>query len=239
MSTDPNGYSVFLAKLAPDGTCSWLKQLQKTGGNPYCDRIYRMDVSPQGELFLGGFAPGALQYDNTSIPVKQGVFVAAFDTDANLMWHNQPASTCSNCGVQDISVAANNAVYMVANFQDSIIFGKDTVSIYDPAPPYYDGPSPGHALVMINNGKLTTGIDAVAQASTLEIFPNPNEGKFALNLQEDPTSIQLFDIRGQQVSCIYSRQEKMVRMENCVQGVYFLRVVTAKETRVSRVVVQR
>jgi hypothetical protein len=236
MSTEPNGHSYFMTKLAVNGTCSWLHQIKKYKSDYDQHWNYELAVSSSGNIFIAGFTPDTLQVGSTLLPFVPGLFIAAFDTHSGLLWTNQAVSTTTNLSVQGLNVAGNNAVYVVANFINTVSFGSHSITIYSPMPPYYTESWPGQALAMINNGQLTTGIDDGVRATALDIYPNPGDGDYKIVHGGEMASIRVTDLQGRAVSASCSLRDGLVTITDKKPGVYFIHVTKAHETFVRKVI---
>jgi len=86
---------------------------------------------------------------------------------------------------------------------------------------------------------LTTGTSVMAAPSEnyITLFPNPNKGKFTLNIPYASAQIQIVNSLGQVIQQTKADNKSNINFEINDKGIYFLQLTTAKETIVKKIVV--
>lgn len=89
--------------------------------------------------------------------------------------------------------------------------------------------------VTVNN----VGID-VAEAVNIELYPNPNNGRFTMNMPMGNYSLEVFSAVGQlvYVSSLQGSSNHVIDLGNVTKGVYTLRLSNAEQTRSQRIIIQ-
>lgn len=119
--TSLGGTDAFVAKLAPDGTPIWLKQIG--GVNDQSGRAIAVD--PAGNILVAGVFREAIQIDgdsHTTASNADNVFVTKLAAGGNLLW----SRSFGDAGQQDVrglAVGAAGRIYLAGHFYGEIDFG--------------------------------------------------------------------------------------------------------------------
>jgi PKD repeat protein len=100
--------------------------------------------------------------------------------------------------------------------------------------------------VIDDNGCMSTGIAEVQVASQIGqnikseiiIYPNPSDGIFTIEANENITNIQIIDATGRICNEISSNDTKVNVSANLVSGVYFVKVKTSENSGLFKMIVQ-
>ena len=90
--TNAGDADVFLAKYAPDGTRTWVRQL----GSPQHEYARAVTVTPAGHVYVVGETRGALDGQAKAVPgstTDWDAFVTQYDTNGNRAWTRLIGST--------------------------------------------------------------------------------------------------------------------------------------------------
>lgn len=75
--------------------------------------------------------------------------------------------------------------------------------------------------------------------ANISVYPNPNNGKFTLNVEDNAISCMLYDMNGKVVREIAINGQNSVDFDmNLAAGTYFLRVITADKVAVEKIVIE-
>ena len=101
----------------------------------------------------------------------------------------------------------------------------------------------------VPDSSCTINVNAIPselEGINLRVVPNPNTGKFQLQLSESLTSetaIQLYDLNGrvvyEQALPLSSQTHWEIKTTNLPTGVYFLRLSNSKQSQTHRVLILR
>ena len=77
-------------------------------------------------------------------------------------------------------------------------------------------------------------------ANSISIYPNPNNGKFSMSLENDAKSYILYDINGRVVEekAIDGQSVVDFDIENMAAGTYFIKVITGNNVSIEKIVVE-
>ena len=86
--------------------------------------------------------------------------------------------------------------------------------------------------------QIPLGNEGEIGEETIQIYPNPNQGKFKLILPKtlQNADIQLFDILGRERSLVHTGEQ--AQADGLMQGVYFLRVNKGEKSIVNKIVIE-
>jgi hypothetical protein len=119
-------YGTYVARLEPDGTCTWLRTFNEaTGLNHPSGRT--MDVTPDGHLLVAGFFTDSLQMDEFTLEAPDDdlvYFLAELDAGGTVVnlraLDNLPAAVGDNgFGAMDALVLDDNQVVVAGTTQES------------------------------------------------------------------------------------------------------------------------
>lgn len=85
----------------------------------------------------------------------------------------------------------------------------------------YNTQKPGWQAVW--NCTLATGTSESSSASSLQVFPNPSDGKFAIQGIQQVTELSVYDVWGQCIlSDLLTQKNESLNVQNAPAGIYFL-----------------
>ncbi|MBW8049092.1 MAG: T9SS type A sorting domain-containing protein [Cytophagales bacterium] len=118
---------IFIAKYDSDGNMLLVKQ----AGGKYQDQGSAISVDLLGNIIITGSFNDTIIFDNsdTLISDSSDVFVAKYDSIGNVLWVRQFGGKYYDESV-GIAVDDNNNIYITGYFEDTLIFGPDTLSAF-------------------------------------------------------------------------------------------------------------
>ncbi|MEO0468843.1 MAG: T9SS type A sorting domain-containing protein [Bacteroidota bacterium] len=125
-------FSGFIAKCDPDGNWVWAnRMLASTGSGSFVNPV-DMVTMPGGDVIVIGHLENPVEIDGqlyNQTNDREGVFMARFDTDGNLLWfkNNESGGPFSNISVARIEVGSAGQVYVNGSFSGEPIWGTDTL----------------------------------------------------------------------------------------------------------------
>ena len=121
---------IFIVKYDLNGNILWAKS---SGGEEEYVGSISADLS--GNIYLSGIFMGdTAKFDTINIYTSyrpEDMFLAKYDSSGNALWAIAPNGIYQD-GSGSIATDANNNVYMTGNYQNSIIFGTDTLNSINP-----------------------------------------------------------------------------------------------------------
>jgi hypothetical protein len=86
---------------------------------------------------------------------------------------------------------------------------------------------------------LPTGVNDLPNKMDIKIYPNPNEGKFYVKINNlNKTSLSIFSITGQQVYETNFHGSKNISLPESMNGVFLVKVENTGETNTQRIVIR-
>ncbi len=113
-------YSIFLAKLNPQGQLLWMKDIQGLGQ----DYAYDLSLNSTGDLALAGSMRGNISFDgvNTSSNVSNNAaFIAIFDTSGTFQW-SQIVDGPSNEYAYTVLASESGDFYLGGSYRNTVDF---------------------------------------------------------------------------------------------------------------------
>ncbi|MGP8214070.1 MAG: T9SS type A sorting domain-containing protein [Bacteroidia bacterium] len=120
--------SMFIVKYSPNGKVLWAKQ-PHMDTNSVCSGS-SISIDNKGNIYVTGNFGDTVKFGNdTLISDDQDIFLAKYDSNGNVIWARQSHSPSMYCIEVASSLAIDNLsnIYVTGNFQDSILFDKDTL----------------------------------------------------------------------------------------------------------------
>lgn len=86
-----------------------------------------------------------------------------------------------------------------------------------------------------NCEQIITGINDLPVTETIKIYPNPVTSSFAITNLDRVTEFELFDIHGRKVMKGIVNFKQVIKIDNLLKGLYFLRIKNSKLTRILKI----
>ncbi|MEO7327814.1 MAG: hypothetical protein ABI193_04510, partial [Minicystis sp.] len=120
----PAGSSIFLLKLAQNGSFVWAKTFASTQNEL---RHHRLALDAAGNIYIGGGKLGTINFGGGALPTMNGAgiydaYVAKFDSSGNHVW-SKNFGDGNEQWVSDLGVDAAGNVIATGSFLGSINFG--------------------------------------------------------------------------------------------------------------------
>ncbi len=218
------GGPIYINKLSSTGNFVWAKQLGKNIGGSNLDHDC-MTTDVNGDIYIvGGFSgigvdldPGLTTYTLTSATNAPDLFVDKISNAGNLIWCVQMGGA-STGGVHGnaIAVEPSGNIYAAGDFWATTDF--------DPSPATYTLSSNFYGDVFeLKLNQTLTGITFQNLKNAFQIFPNPSNGDFTINFNED-IELKVINELGQIIETIYLNEinEHNFHLIDLASGIYFL-----------------
>ncbi|HTB31831.1 MAG TPA: SBBP repeat-containing protein [Bacteroidia bacterium] len=130
--TEPQGtLGIYLAKFDSNGNILWIKQaLIPSGGRGQGNGVA---TDAKGDIYITGFIIDSASFGTHYLNSPGGVsdiFIAKYNANGNVLWAKQSTfkSTSASDQAYSISTDEKGNAYIAGIFQDTIIFGMDTLT---------------------------------------------------------------------------------------------------------------
>ncbi len=165
----------------------------------------------------------ALVYGSALVDV-----IGVIGVDPGTSWSVDTGTTIDHTLIRNSNVTSGTTSWPVSTTQWTVYsFGVDSLGAHN-------GPL-NQAPCVIN------GITAVESNNLVRVYPNPNNGKFVIELQNAiAAEIKLFDMTGQLVYTIKETSSNLVSIDanNLSAGIYLAEIKTGNQISRSRISVQ-
>lgn len=227
--------NIFVAKYDSSGNALWVRQAYcmgiygdnagfsiQTGTN---NKINVTGTFTDSLITFGGFALTDAGFND--------IFIAQYDALGNVIWAKD-AGGRSNDYPYGVTSDAAGYIYLTGYFQDTTVtFGSTTLvnagGIYNP---------PDVFVAKLNSGS-PLGINVITPGSdnTFSIFPDPTNGNFSLLVPEGTRQIRILNSLGQAVQETVLKGETKINYRIYKSGIYFISVITDKNTITKKLIV--
>lgn len=147
------------------------------------------------------------------------------------------SSTSLLCTGQSATLTASGAStysWMPSGSGSSIVVSPTTTTTYSVVGS--NSVCSGSASV-VQNVSACTGIQAIASATGLKIYPNPNNGSFVVSTEAIPSEIVVTDVLGNKVYSVKPNTSTVsIDIHSFEQGIYFVNVKTDKGNTITKVI---
>lgn len=211
--------NIFIAKYDTTGLLLWAVSSQGVG----IDTVSGIVTTRTGDIYLTGSYTGvSTVFGNDTLysnnPLKQSIYIAKYNLLGQVKW----AKTVSGMGTEvanAISIGPDGSPLIGGYYSNQITFGNDTL-------PYANFQNVFIAKLDTN---IATEISTIPPTFPISIYPNPSAGAFYFKGAPQGSSIEVYNIMGQNVSSsfVITAETAIVNLSNRPAGVYFYRVVNS------------
>ncbi|MEW6469873.1 MAG: T9SS type A sorting domain-containing protein [Bacteroidota bacterium] len=227
-SASVNAQDIYVAKYNSSGAYQWAFQ---AGGNTGVDdHAFDIDVTPAGDVYIGGEVWGPADFDpspgvtniNTS---NDQVFFAKYTSAGSFVWVFEVGSTSGNGSADNgfgVHVANSGTLYVTGDFSGTADFDPSaaTASLTS---------SGGDAFVAAYGTAIFTHVNNTGlENAALTVFPNPaaREATIRTDASLDNATLTLCNALGQEVKTMenISGQAITLYRDNLPAGLYYIRL---------------
>ncbi|HWY13310.1 MAG TPA: SBBP repeat-containing protein [Bacteroidia bacterium] len=222
---------IFIVKYDASGNLFWAKTIGGTGN----DIGQSIAVDASGNSYITGYFASTSMAIGTTTLINAGTndfYMAKYDASGIPQWANSEGGASDDRGAC-ISVAANgNNVYVGGYFaSSSVSFGSTTLTNVG-----------GNDMFVADFGGLNAGIkDENNLAFAINIFPNPSNGNFELQIMDTQnsnfdTQISIINMLGQ---IVYEDKQnsRIINLNIKNAGIYYITFKRGLQTAIKKIVV--
>jgi hypothetical protein len=200
---------MFLAKFNALGNIVWAKN----SSGPGLATGYDMDTYGTNEVYVTGWYDSTFVSFDTSTLVSSGgedVYIAMYDGNGNLECvKGSTGSLNERCFGVDASI--NGDITLTGMFESSPVeFGS--YSLNNTTSGYQD-------LFIARLSKPTSNFE-IMKNFELNVWPNPSNGIFQINLPEGTIELKIYDIQGREIRRYIASRSIEIQIDT--PGMYFL-----------------
>ncbi len=233
-----NLYSIFLVKYDSNGNVLWAKQSSDLDNNGW--GVGGISIDNYKHIYLsggGGKGQSKIAFGTDTLSVNDTAkydaasIILKFDSNGNMLCGSilqGGAQFGNNIG----SDTSGNYVYYASTAGTFMTFGKDTIAPYAyPVEPdlglnYFPFVARWEAC---DSNAITAGSLSPKLTGQVLAYPNPNNGKFIIALQNvnEPAQVEVYNVLGEEI--YQGKLNFNNTQENTIsqpQGIYFYRVIT-------------
>jgi len=222
---------IFISKLDASGDFLWAKQLGGTLNN----YAYSIAADASGNVYTTGHFQGTVDFDpglgtfNLTSAGNDDIFIFKLDATGNFVWAKQLGGTESALGCS-IAVDASGNVYTTGQFLGTVDF--------DPETGLFNLTSAGQADIYVHKlSQPNAGLGENFPEQTMSIYPNPNDGRFIIELHEE-SNITVINSLGATVHrAFYAAGSHSLDLSYLPSGVYLIKSESKDNVNVLRVII--
>ncbi len=229
------GYDIFVLKLSENGGFDWANSYG--GSNDDFGRHIAIDNS--NNLYLTGHfslsADFGLASGNLISNGGKDIFIQKIDASGNPLLAHSFGGMGTDHGIS-LTVTNSGKIYTTGFFQATVDFDASVGTLNLTTSNYQE--------VFILKLSLLDhlGITNIQSESEFSISPNPNSGKFFLQIDQKTISalisIEIFNEFGQSIwTCVEIEPSNSINFKDKVPGVYFIKIVSEHGITVKKFVV--
>ncbi len=249
LSSTSDKREIFILKLDNNGNYTWAKRI----GNNEDENVSCITVDDRGDVFTTGifrgtvdFNPGDGVYNLTmagSGETDFDIFIQKLYSNGDFIWAKRIGSTSIEYSTSIITDKIHN-IYLTGSFRITVDFnpGIDTNNLVS------EGWLDVFTLKLSQN---TIGVNEqskdINSNITMNFYPNPNNGKFVVEVNTPSLEKQLFQLEVYTSigKLIYSDRiavrknlKKQLNIEGISRGMYFLKLTNNNQTIVGKLLVE-
>lgn len=123
-----NSYCFFLAKIAPNGSVIWAKELNEYNGSA----DIRMAIDNNSDIILSGSTPDSLIIDTLNIYHSGDIgFISKYNSSGTLIWSRLLGTSIMPIFVDDLAVTPDNKLIIAGTYVISLTIDSLTFSTSD------------------------------------------------------------------------------------------------------------
>ena len=215
----------FAAKYRPNGEALWAKGAispATTGGGCITSDYY-------GDVYITGGYNYSIQFDSIFISdtlSPEPMFIVSYDSSGNIICAGGlPGGGDDQCG---ICADPYGNVYLAGDYEeDTFAVGTDTLFLTGTENVF---------SAKFNCGITLTSINTLNPTPPITVYPNPSGGVFYFSGVESGSTIEVYDLLGQEITSPNPFQRRGLDSQYIVDlsgkpvGVYFYRVTDSNNT---------
>lgn len=225
---------MFVVKYDASGNVLWAKS---AGGNNL-DGSASLTADASGNIYIAGYSYspsvtfGSINLNNAG---SVNMFIVKYDAGGNALW----AKSTGENGEAAAAADASGNVYMAGYFNNpTITFGSITLNNTDTTGSTVD-------MFIAKLASTNTEIENIENIAGINIFPNPSNGKFGIEMNNqqlaaDLMNLEIYNSLGEKIYQVaIQTPESTIDISNQPSGIYFLNIKTEKESFSQKLIIQK
>ena len=232
--TNAGNSDIFIVKYDASGNVLWAE----SAGGTSDDYGYGVSTDANGNVFVTGyFDSDTITFSSTTLTNAgaSDIFIMKYDASGNILWAESAGGNSSDVGYGGVSTDANgNALVTGYFYSDTITFGSTTLTN-----------AGGPDIFVVKLDGITGITESLTKAKRIEIYPNPNNGKFTLSFNHSTIQpfnhLTIYNMLGEMVyqsSDIGHQSSVNIDLSRQPAGIYFVQLITNEETTTKKIVKQ-
>lgn len=184
----------YVAKINPEGTIAWAKELPSDGVSlGYC-----LVTSSTNELFVSGYFNGTMALGPDTLVETNAAdtesFIAKMDSDGNFVWGRQYGGIFT-VDRSAMSIDSNDNIFVSSAFEGTVDIHPDPTVINEVSSLGFRD----NFLIKLRNSALS--VEEHQSGETFAVYPNPTQNEIRLSAPKslDGKAFILYDLAGRQV----------------------------------------
>jgi len=212
----------FIVKYTPQGTLSWVDKIGGAGE----DQASSITIGQNNELYVSGYFNASMTLSNNKTFTSAGssdTFFARYSKDGSLIFATKNGGNNGDESTAIVVDAFGN-LFSTGWIQGTSSFGGEVLQSNGDRDIY---------LAKINMEATSSTNTALFTEQEIQVFPNPSEGQFTINLEqlESPQlTISIFDLSGKQIfnqqynTSDLSDFQTSINLNNRYKGLFLIQI---------------
>lgn len=230
--------NMFISKLNSAGNFIWAKHFNSAGYGSG----YSIGFDAAGNVYTTGylimptdFDPGPGTYTLNSVGTNHDIYISKLDSSGNFLCAGVTGGI-GNDQAHGITLDPSGNIYIVGDFENTVDF--------DPSASTFNLTSTGGTDVFISkfsSSCITVGLkDHTLLSDHIIIYPNPNNGQFHLNLNDEktlPHSVAVQNVLGETILNLpVSSKNTKIDFLNAPKGIYMVLINYSDHTLTQKII---
>lgn len=216
----------------PNNTLSLFGTGEANFNGPHCMYLLKTDLNGDTIRTVGYRIGDDFGYAHALMPDRGFALVGTNTSQGNMFVARADSTGNSYCNMEHFS----RSIFSDTVYVDSLIFTTGFSPVFIPVNPVqFFGCSPH---VFCNS----VGINEESDSQTVQLFPNPSNGNFTIERNDvsENATVFIYDMNGRELKQTqFVSGEKQIQISaDLAAGVYLLRVFSANENSMTRIVLQ-
>jgi hypothetical protein len=158
-------YDYFIAKYAPDGTRTWIKQM---GASTVSTYAFALGIDSSNNAYVAGYTGGAL--NGNSLTGLSDLYVAKYNAAGTLQWLEQDGVASKVSTVSALKIISTDRI-IVTGYTSGALGSQSQAGVYDMFVAEYSGSGARQWLTQrgVSDGSVYPGAIAVDSSSSIYV----------------------------------------------------------------------
>lgn len=239
LQSSNSDWGVFLSKLDSSGNFVWAKTMVGTPGSK--SHGISIALSAVGNIFIAGSFGGTVDFDPDSgisnLDTSDGnIFICKLNNLGNFLWVNSFGGQSNITSARTMAVDVFENLLITGYFYAPTI-NFDLINIINQSDPGYTD------IFIAKMGNIINGIEQINFYNNINIFPNPTDNLFSINLlnNQKEIEIKIINMSGKFIykKNVLATKKIEVNTSGFPVGIYLVQIKTSDFIETKKLIITR